>query len=52
MSDLWVVIGLALLPGLGNLAGGMMAEFGRTTPKLLNIALHAASVTRTDKLTP
>lgn len=43
MSDLWVVIGLALLPGLGNLAGGMMAEFGRTTPKLLNIALHAAS---------
>ena len=43
MSDLWVVIGLALLPGLGNLAGGMMAEFGRTTPRLLNFALHAAS---------
>lgn len=33
----------ALLPGLGNLAGGMVAEFVRTTPKLLNLALHAAS---------
>ena len=43
MSNLWLVIGLALLPGLGNLAGGMMAEFGRTTPRLLNLALHAAS---------
>ena len=43
MSNLWLVIGLALLPGLGNLAGGMVAEFGRTTPRLLNFALHAAS---------
>ena len=43
MNNLWLVIGLALLPGLGNLAGGMVAEFSRSTPKLLNLALHAAS---------
>lgn len=43
MNNLWLVIGLALLPGLGNLAGGMVAEFVRTTPRLLNLALHAAS---------
>lgn len=43
MSNLWLVIGLALLPGLGNLAGGMVAEFVGTTPRLLNLALHAAS---------
>lgn len=43
MQDLWLVIGLALLPGLGNLAGGMVAEFVRTSPRLLNLALHAAS---------
>ena len=43
MKNLWLVIGLALLPGLGNLAGAMVAEFGRTTARLLNFALHAAS---------
>ena len=43
MDSLWLVIGLALLPGLGNLAGAMVAEFVRTTPRLLNLALHAAS---------
>ena len=43
MNNLWLVIGLALLPGLGNLAGGMVAEFFRSTPRLLNLALHAAS---------
>ena len=43
MNNLWLVTGLALLPGLGNLAGGMVAEFSRSTPKLLNLALHAAS---------
>lgn len=43
MNNLWLVIGLALLPGLGNLAGAMVAEFVRTTPRLLNLALHAAS---------
>ena len=43
MNNLWLVVGLALLPGLGNFAGGMVAEFVRTTPRLLNLALHAAS---------
>ncbi|MEQ9637780.1 MAG: peptidoglycan-binding protein [Devosia marina] len=43
MNEFWIVAGLALLPGFGNLAGGMVAEFGRTTPRLLNLALHAAS---------
>ena len=43
MENLWLVIGLALLPGLGNLAGGMVAEFVRTSPRLVNLALHAAS---------
>lgn len=43
MENLWLVVGLALLPGLGNLAGGMVAEFIETTPRLLNLALHAAS---------
>ncbi|WP_052161084.1 peptidoglycan-binding protein [Hoeflea sp. BAL378] len=43
MNNLWLVIGLALLPGLGNFAGAMVAEFVRTSPRLLNLALHAAS---------
>jgi zinc transporter, ZIP family len=43
VDNAWLVIGLSLLPGLGNLAGGMMAEFVRTTPRLLNLALHTAS---------
>ncbi|MGK7725868.1 hypothetical protein ACSQ8B_07075 [Marinovum sp. F03] len=43
MENLWIVIGLALLPGLGNLAGGMVAEYLPTSPRLLNLALHAAS---------
>lgn len=43
MENLWLIVGLALLPGIGNLAGGMVAEFVQTTPRLLNLALHAAS---------
>ncbi len=43
MENLWLVIVLALLPGLGNFAGGMVAEFVRTSPRLLNLALHTAS---------
>lgn len=43
MNSLWLAIGLALLPGLGNLAGGMVAEFVKTTPRLLNLSLHTAS---------
>lgn len=41
--SLVTVILLSLLPGLGNFAGGMIAEFGRTSGRLLNLALHAAS---------
>lgn len=41
--SLWTVLLLSLLPGAGNFAGGMLAEFGKTTGRLLNWALHAAS---------
>lgn len=41
--SLWTVLLLSLLPGLGNFAGGMLAEFGKTSDRLLNWALHAAS---------
>ena len=43
MSDIWMVLLLSLLPGSGNFAGGMAAEFLNTSPRLLNWALHAAS---------
>lgn len=41
--SLWEVLLLSLLPGAGNFAGGMLAEFGKTSDRLLNWALHAAS---------
>lgn len=34
---------LALLPGIGNFAGGLIAEFSKPTDRLLSLALHAAS---------
>ena len=43
MNDIWIVLLLALLPGAGNFVGGMLAEFWKTSPQLLNWALHAAS---------
>lgn len=43
MTGLWLVLLLSLLPGAGNFAGGMAAEFWKTSPRLLNWALHAAS---------
>jgi ZIP family zinc transporter len=43
MEGIWYVLLLSLLPGAGNFAGGMIAEFLKTTPRLLNLALHAAS---------
>ncbi|WBU57371.1 ZIP family metal transporter [Paracoccus sediminicola] len=43
MDGLWQVLLLALLPGLGNFAGGLAAEYGPSSPRLLNLALHAAS---------
>jgi len=43
MDTLWLVLLLSALPGLGTFAGGLGAEFGRNSPRLLNLALHAAS---------
>lgn len=43
MSSLGRVVLLSLLPGLVNIAGGMVAEFVRSSPRLLNWALHAAA---------
>lgn len=43
MMPLWQVLLLSLLPGIGNFAGGMAAEFFSASPRLLNLALHAAS---------
>lgn len=42
-SSLLFVLLLALLPGAGNFAGGLIAEFFKPTPRLLSGALHAAS---------
>jgi ZIP family zinc transporter len=43
MTDFWLVLLLSLLPGAGNFAGGVIAEFWKPSPRLLNWALHAAS---------
>lgn len=43
MSELWQVLLLSLLPGTGNFAGGLVAEFWKPSLRLLNWALHAAS---------
>lgn len=43
MNNLWAVVGLALLPALGNFAGGLLAEYSMTPLKRLNRALHAAA---------
>ncbi|WP_416396557.1 ZIP family metal transporter [Allohahella sp. A8] len=41
--DIWTVLGLALLPALGNFAGGLLAEFTATPKNRLNNALHGAA---------
>lgn len=43
MNEFWQVPASACLPALGNLSGGLLAEFVETTPHALNKALHAAS---------
>lgn len=43
MNNLWPVIGFRSASGPGQLSREMVAEFARTTPRLLNLALHAAS---------
>lgn len=43
MSEFWQVLLLSLMPGAGNLAGGVIAEVWKPSPRLLNWALHAAA---------
>ncbi len=43
MNEFGQVLLLSLLPGAGNFVGGLIAEFWKPSPKLLNWALHAAS---------
>lgn len=41
--EIWTVLLLSFLPGAGNFAGGMFAEFRGTSARMLSFALHAAS---------
>lgn len=43
MNGFWQVLLLSLLPGAGNFAGGVLAEYAKPSPKHLNWALHVAS---------
>ena len=43
MNSYWAVLGLALLPALGNFAGALFAEFFQTNKRRLSSALHAAA---------
>lgn len=43
MSDLWIVLALALLPPAGNFAGGVVAEVVPVSEAWLNRALHGAA---------
>ncbi len=42
-NEILKVIGLALLPALGNFGGGLIAEWRKPSQKTLNRALHAAT---------
>jgi ZIP family zinc transporter len=43
VNSIWQVLGLALLPALGNFAGGLLAERFPVSKRQLNRALHAAA---------
>jgi len=43
MDSIWLVLGLALFPALGNFSGGLAAEVSRVTGRHLNYALHGAA---------
>ena len=43
MDGLPLVLALALLPAAGNFAGGLLSEWLRPSPRMLNRALHAAA---------
>lgn len=42
-TNLLTVLGLAILPALGNVSGGLLAEWLRPSQKMLNRALHVAA---------
>jgi ZIP family zinc transporter len=42
VDGLLIVLALAALPALGNLAGGLLAEVVEVSPRTLSLALHAA----------
>ena len=43
MPELLQILLLALLPAVGNFAGGLLAEFIKTTRETLSLALHVSS---------
>lgn len=43
VDEFLTVLGFALLPALGNLAGGVLAELVRISERLLSLALHLAA---------
>lgn len=43
MDSYWLVMGLALLPALGNFGGGLLAEFFPINQRIVSKALHAAA---------
>jgi ZIP family zinc transporter len=43
MGNIWYVLGLAVLPALGNFSGGLLAEYLPTPQGILNKALHASA---------
>lgn len=43
MNGLPFLLLLAALPALGNFSGGLVAEAINVTPRMLNLALHAAA---------
>lgn len=43
MGSYWMVLGLALLPALGNFGGGLLAEFFQANKYMVSKALHAAA---------
>ena len=43
MGGLWSILLLSLLPGAGNFAGGMLAEFRGASARMLSYSLHAAA---------
>lgn len=43
MASYWLVLGLAALPALANLAGGILAELVQVSDRVLSLVLHLAA---------